>query len=80
MRAYVLITTKPGTSEEVIATLKETRSLRGVVSADSVFGRYDAIVVIDSETLEEVGNVIYQVIEKNPNIIHSETAVALFHV
>ncbi len=79
MRAYVLITTKPGTSEEVITTLKETRSLRGVVSADSVFGRYDAIVVIDSETLEEVGNVIYQVIEKNPNIIHSETAVALFH-
>lgn len=80
MRAYVLITTKPGTSEDVIGTLKETRSLRGVVSADSVFGRYDAIVVIDSETLEEVGTVIYQVIEKNPNIIHSETAVALFHV
>ncbi len=44
----------------------------------SVFGRYDAIVVIDSDTIEEIGNVVYQVIEKNPNIIHSETAVASF--
>ncbi len=79
MRAYILITTRPGTSEDVLAKLKETRALKGVVSADTVFGRYDAIVVIDSDSLEEIGNVVYQVIEKNPNIIHSETAVALFH-
>ena len=78
MRAYILITAKPGTSEELLSSLKEARTLKGVVSADSVFGRFDAIVVIDVETLEEIGNIVYQVIEKNPNIIHTETATAIF--
>ncbi len=79
MRAYILITAKPGTSEELLSSLKEARTLKGVVSADSVFGRFDAIVVIDVETLEEIGNIVYQVIEKNPNIVHTETATAIFH-
>jgi len=42
MRAYVLVTNRPGTSEELLPKLKETRSLKGLVSADSVFGRYEA--------------------------------------
>ena len=78
MKAYILITARPGTSEELLSSLKEARTLKGVVSADSVFGRFDAIVVIDVETLEEIGNMVYQVIEKNPNIIHTETATAIF--
>ena len=68
MRAYVLVTTKPGTSEEILTRLKETRSLKAVVGTDSVFGRYEAIVVLDSDTLEEIGNAVSQVVEKSSSL------------
>ncbi len=77
MRGYVLFNTKPGTSEEVLKSLRESRALKGIVSADSVFGRFDAILVIEAKDLEEFGDIVYQVIEKNPSIIHTETCVAL---
>ncbi|MBI2126166.1 MAG: Lrp/AsnC ligand binding domain-containing protein [Thaumarchaeota archaeon] len=77
MRGYVLFNTKPGTSEEVLKSLRESRALKGMVSADSVFGRFDAILVIEAKDLEEFGDIVYQVIEKNPSIIHTETCVAL---
>jgi DNA-binding Lrp family transcriptional regulator len=77
MRAYVLINTKPGTSEDVLKSLKKGHALKGIVSADSVFGRFDAILVIDAENLEDLGETVYRVIEKNPNIVRTETAVVL---
>ena len=77
MRGYVLFNTKPGTSEEVLKSLRESRALKGIVSADSIFGRFDAILVIEAKDLEEFGDIVYQVIEKNPSIIHTETCVAL---
>jgi DNA-binding Lrp family transcriptional regulator len=78
MRAYILITTKPGTSEEVLKAIKSTREIKGVVQADSVYGRYDAIVVIEGPDLKSLSEVIYKVVEKNPNITHTETAITLF--
>ena len=77
MRGYVLLNTKPGTSEEVLKSLKESRLLKSVVSADSVFGRFDVILVIEAKDMEEFGNILYQVIEKNPNVISTETCFAL---
>jgi len=65
-----LITTRPGTSEEVLAKLKETRSLKGVVGADSVFGRYEAIMVLDPDTPEEIGNAVYQVVRSPAALLH----------
>ena len=80
MRAYVLLQTKPGTSEEVIRALRATRQVEGVVMADSVFGRFDAIIVIEVPNLKALAEATYQVLEKNPNIIHTETAISLFEV
>jgi DNA-binding Lrp family transcriptional regulator len=77
MRGYVLFNTKPGTSEQVVKSFKESGLLKGVVSADSLFGRFDAIVVLEAKDLEEFGETLYQVIEKNPNVIHTETCIAL---
>ena len=76
MRGYVLLKTKPGMSEEVIKSLRE-RLLKSVVTADSVFGAFDVIVVIEAKDLEEFGDLLYQVIEKNPNTIRTETCVVL---
>jgi DNA-binding Lrp family transcriptional regulator len=78
MRAYVLITTKPGTSEEVVSAIKAARNIKGVVQADSVYGRFDAVVVIEAEDLRAISETLYKVIEKMPNIVHTETLLTVF--
>jgi len=75
VRAFVLITTKPGTSEEVV----RARGIKGVKLANSVFGRYDAIVVIEAKTIGEIRKTIYEILGKMPNIVHTETHLAIFH-
>ncbi|MGP3666965.1 MAG: Lrp/AsnC ligand binding domain-containing protein [Candidatus Bathyarchaeota archaeon] len=77
MRAYILITTKPGTSEEVVATITSSKNLKGVKLADSVYGRFDAVVVVEVESLEELTELTYKIIEKIPNITHTETLISL---
>lgn len=69
--------TKPGTSEEVLRNLREAAKVEGVTQVDSVYGRFDAIVTVEAPDLEQLGNLIYKVIEKVPNIIHTETSLAL---
>lgn len=78
MRAYVLLHTKPGTSEEVLRSLRATREVEGVVLADSVFGRFDAVIVMEVPNMKALAEAIYQVVEKNPNVTHTETAISLF--
>lgn len=75
MRAYILIQTKPGTSEEVVKRIKS--HVKEVTQADSVYGRYDAIVIIEAPNLESINETLYKVIERDPNIIHTETSLVL---
>lgn len=72
LKAYILVTTKPGTSEDFV---RQVKLVAGVVEAHSVYGRYDAIVEVEANTLEEVAKVVYNVIEKSPNVVHTETAI-----
>lgn len=76
MRAYVLLNTKPGTSEEVMRSLRE-KLPKTVVSGDSVFGSFDIILGIEAKDLPEFGELMYEVIEKNANIVRTETCVVL---
>ncbi len=76
MKAYILIETKPGTSEEVVRAIK--KRVKKVLHADSVYGRYDVIVVIQAPDLGKLNEVMYKVIEKDPNIVHTETSITLF--
>jgi uncharacterized protein with GYD domain len=73
VRAFVLVVTKPGTSEEIVGA----RRVRGVKLANSVFGRFDAVVVVEGDDLEQLRENIYDVLEKMPGIIHTETLLAL---
>ncbi len=75
MRVYVFINTKPGASEEVVKRIKER--VKEVVQADSIYGRFDAIAIIETPNIEKVNELLYKVIEKDPNIIHTETSLAL---
>lgn len=76
MKAYIMIETKPGTSEEVVKAIKGR--VKKVLQADSVYGRYDAIVVIEAPDLEKLNEIVYKVVEKDPNIVHTETSITLF--
>jgi DNA-binding Lrp family transcriptional regulator len=72
VRAFVLVKTKPGTSEEVVGA----RHIKGVKLANSVWGRFDAVVVIEANDLDELRKIIYEMIEKTPNVVHTETLLA----
>ncbi|RLI04883.1 Lrp/AsnC family transcriptional regulator [Candidatus Bathyarchaeota archaeon] len=78
MRAYILINTKPGTSEEVVKEIRTSKEAGKIKMADSVYGQYDAVVVLEVEDLKEIMETVYKVIEKNPNIIKTETLISLF--
>ncbi|MEM4280836.1 MAG: Lrp/AsnC ligand binding domain-containing protein [Candidatus Caldarchaeum sp.] len=78
VKAYVLVSTKPGTSEEVTKNLREAKAVKGVVAADSVFGRYDVIITVEVADLPELSQLIYKVIEKIPNVVKTETCIVLF--
>jgi len=70
-----MVTMKPGTSEEIV----RSRRIKGVKMANSVFGRFDAVVVIEAKSLEGLRKIIYEMVEQHPNVVHTETLVSLFH-
>jgi len=75
LKAYILLSTKPGTSLEVVKRIKE--QVKETIIADAIFGRYDAIVVLEAPALENINQVVYKVIEKDPNVIRTETSIVL---
>jgi len=74
IRAFVLVKTKPGTSEEVV----RARIVKGVKLANSVLGRFDAVLVIEVKNLEELKKTIYEVLEKLEHVEHTETLISIF--
>jgi len=78
MRAYILIETKPGTSLQVVRRIKSM--VKEVVQADAIYGRFDAIIIVEAPSLESINEILYKVIEKDPNIIHTETSLVLSSV
>jgi len=75
LRAFVMVTVKPGTSEDIV----KSRRIKGVKIANSVLGRFDAVVVVEAENLQELNRIIYQMVEQHPNVIHTETLLSIFH-
>ena len=73
LRAFVMVTVKPGTSEDIV----RSRRIRGVRMANSVLGRFDAVVVIEADSLEELRKIIYEMIEQHPNVLHTETLISI---
>jgi len=75
LRAFIMVTVKPGTSEELV----RSRRIKGVKMANSVLGRFDVVVVVEAESLEELGMIIYEMVERHPNVVHTETLISIFH-
>jgi len=66
---------KPGTSEEIV----RSRRIKGVKIANSVLGRYDAVLVVEAKDLQDLKRIIYEMIEQHPNVLHTETLISIFH-
>ena len=75
MKAYILLSTKPGTSLEVVQKIKE--KVKEAIVADAIFCRYYAIVILEAPALENINQVVYKIIEKDPNVIRTETSIVL---
>jgi DNA-binding Lrp family transcriptional regulator len=75
VRAYIFIETKPATSLDVVERIKST--VKEAVVAEAIYGRFDAIILIEAPNLESINEILYKVIEKDPNIIHTETSMVL---
>ncbi len=75
LKAYILLSTKPGTSIEVVQRIKE--KIKETIAADAIFGRYDAIIILEAPALENINQVVYRIIEKDPNVIRTETSIVL---
>ncbi len=74
IRAFVLLTMRPGTSEEIV----KSRKIKGVKLANSILGRFDAIVIVEADNSEQLTQIIYEMIEKNPYVVRTETLLSMF--
>jgi uncharacterized protein with GYD domain len=74
IRAFVLLTMRPGTSEEIV----QSRKIKGVKIANSVTGRFDAVAIIEADNSEQLAKIIYEMIESNSNVVHTETLLSMF--
>ena len=75
LRAFVMVTVQPGTSEDIV----RSRRIKGVKLANSVLERFDAVVIVEAESLEELRKIIYEMVEQHPNVTHTETMISIFH-
>ena len=73
VRAFVMIIMRPGTSQKIVSS----RKIRGIKIANSVFGRFDAVAVIEATDLEELKKIIYEMIEQHPDVVHTETLLSM---
>ena len=74
VKAFVLIEANIGKTKEVVEAI---RRLRGVASVDAVTGPYDAIAVVQAETLKEIGDLIVAMVHPIAGISRTVTCIAV---
>jgi len=74
MKAYVLIKIHPGDIKEVIRRLHETPH---VLEANMTFGPYDAVAVVEADSLGKLGTLIASSIHPMPGVEETLTCLAV---
>ena len=64
-KAFILIETVVGKSKEVVASISK---LEGVKSVDIVTGPYDVIAIIETENLNDIGDLVTGKIQRVPGV------------
>ena len=76
MKAYVLINVKMGRVREVVKNLKRSEK---VVEASMTFGPYDAVAIVQVDSLDELGTLLSNVIQPIPGVLETLTCLAADH-
>lgn len=74
IKAYILIEIDIGKTKGVVEAM---RRLKGVVSIDTVTGPYDAIAVIQAETLSEIGDLVVSMLHAVAGVSRTVTCIAV---
>jgi DNA-binding Lrp family transcriptional regulator len=74
MKAYVLINIHPGDVRDVI---RQLRKMPGVLEANMTFGPYDAVAVIESQDINQLGKMISSEIQPIPGVTQTLTCLAV---
>ncbi len=73
MKAYILIKVRAGDLKPVVEQL---RKLKGVVEAHMTFGPYDAVAVVETETIAQLGALTASEIQPIPGVEQTLTCLA----
>jgi DNA-binding Lrp family transcriptional regulator len=73
-RAFILIETSVGKTQEVVTAL---RDVNGIKSVDAVTGPYDVITIIEAPDLNTVGNVVTTGIHTISGVLRTVTCLAV---
>ena len=74
IKAYLLIETQTGESNTVLEALKK---LDQTVQADRVTGPYDIICVIETDSLDSIGNIVRDNIHTMPGVTRTMSCMQL---
>ncbi len=73
-KAYILIETAVGKTRDVVAALK---ALEGVKWVDPVTGPYDVILVVETEELKAIGQLVDANIHGIPGVTRTITCLGI---
>ena len=73
-RAFILIETSVGKTQEVVTAL---RGVSEIKSVDAVTGPYDVITIIEAPDLNTVGNVVTSSIHTINGVLRTVTCLAV---
>ncbi|MBC8476726.1 MAG: Lrp/AsnC ligand binding domain-containing protein [Dehalococcoidia bacterium] len=73
-KAFVLIETEVGKTRDVVNALQK---LKGVNSVDTVTGPYDIIVILQGDSLNDIGNLVTGKIHPISGISRTVTCLAI---
>lgn len=68
----VLVKLVPGKEKQVLARL---RNIKEVVHMSAVFGRWDLVLDMETQDLEQLSNVVVNEIRNIPGVLSTETLV-----
>ena len=74
-KAFILIETAVGKTKEVVAKIEQ---LEWVKSVDPVTGPYDVIAIVESENLNEIGDLVTGKIHPVAGISRTVTCLAIW--
>lgn len=79
LKALVLVRVGSGEKLNLMKTVKEEIcKVKGVKEVYGVFGRYDFVVMLETETTEQLGNLVTDCIRGIEGVVYTETLVIGF--